>query len=213
MGVIRALFTRPADKPGPPRFMGREQSFWAVHSLLIATSALVLVWFISSCKDVRPRAVREQIKDTRALLDEARRHDADRYAPNAMRLAQGAFHLAMVEVETQESRVVPLSSFERAKQQLGRARQAAYGAIFEAAAVREKARQDSLLLMDEAQKTLQPLLNMRLAPPRGDTSSDVEFENLANTLADAKWAYQSGDYLTARAKVEWFLLHVKELES
>jgi hypothetical protein len=159
----------------------------------------MLLWLVWSCTNVRPRAIQAQIVKTRAALDEACLNEADRYAPKAMRFAEITLDQAISEVETQEARFFPFGSYEQAKQLLGRAKQAAYGAQFEAAATREKARQDSLHLINEARKTLQILLETRAVSPQ----NELELEQLANTLAEARWAYRSGDYLTALAKAEW----------
>jgi hypothetical protein len=212
MNIIPDQLTRPAGKPDSSYFKDRGKAFWAVHSMLIGTSALLLFWFIWSCTGVQPREVREHINKTRAVLIEARRHDAERYAPDAMRLAEGSFKLAITEVAAQERRVFPFGSYELAKQHLGRARQTAYGAIFEASAERERARQDALMLIGEVRKFLQSTMEMK-ATLRNGTQTTMALENLASDLADAKWAYQSGDYLTARAKAKRLLLQIKELES
>ena len=203
MSVIQRLLTRTAGKTDRPSFNARGSTFWAVHSIQIATSAVMVLWLVWSCTDNRPRAIQAQIVNTRAALDEACLNEADRYAPNAMRLAERTFDQAISEVETQESRIFLFSSYGQAKQLLGRAKQTAYGALFEAAAKREKTRQDSLHLIDEARETLQTLLEMRAVSPHNGRQAMLELEQLANTLAEAQWAYRSGDYLTALAKAEW----------
>jgi hypothetical protein len=212
MDIIKSYFFRSTVESNTSYFKHRENAFWAVHSLIFVTSALILVWLIWSCKGVQPREVQEHINKTRAVLDEARRHDAERYAPDALRLAEGSFERAITEVAVQERRIFPFGSYELASQHLGRARQAAYGAIFEASAEREKARHDALKLIDEVRTFLQSSLEMK-AKLRNGTQNKMALENLASTLADAKWAYQSGDYLTARAKAKRLLLQIKELES
>jgi hypothetical protein len=212
MNVIPGQFTIPAGKPNRSYFKDRGNAFWAVHSMLVGTTALMVVWFIWSCKDIHPREIQKNINDTRAVLDEARRHDAERYAPDAMRLAEGSFEHAINEVASQERRIFPFGSYKLARQHLGRARQAAYGAIFEASAEREKARQDALMLIDEVQNYLQSSMEVK-AKLRNGTQTTMALENLASTLADAKWAYQSGDYLTARAKAKRLLIQIKEVDS
>lgn len=205
-------YTRPAGRPDSSYFKERGAAFWTVHSILIGTSALLVVWLILSCKEVQPREIQERINRTRAVLVEARRHDAERYAPDAMRLAEGSFKHAIAEVAAQERRIFPFGSYELAKQHLGRAKQAAYGAIFEASAEREKARQDALMLIGEVRDFLQSSMEVK-AKLRNGTKTTMALENLASTLADANWAYQSGDYLTARAKAKRLLLQIEELES
>ncbi len=203
MSVIQRLLTRTAGRPDRPSLNARDSTFWSVHSIQIATTVVMLLWLVWSCTDTRPRAVQAQIVDTRAALDEACLNEADRYAPNAMRLARTTFDHAISEVETQESRAFLFRSYEQAKQLLGRAKQAAYGAQFEATATREKTRQDSLHLINEAKETLQTLLEIGAVSPHNRAQAKLELEQLANTLAEAKWAYRTGDYLTALAKAEW----------
>jgi hypothetical protein len=175
------------------------------HSALFATTVLVLVWLVWSCSN-RPAEINERIDSTRAALEKARLTGADRYAPDAMKLAERTYSRAMAEVETHKRQLFPFHSYDRAKEQLGKAKLAALGAVFEARAEREKTRQEAKRLIQEVGAILQSI------SLTSDDVSDVELEDLVHVLAAAKWAYQSGDYLNAHSKAAWIHAKVEDIE-
>lgn len=175
-----------------------------MSNLLRLFLALGLTFSLSGCA----QAPQQDIDSAKAVIEEARTAQADKYAPESFQQAEDALQSAMAEIEAQNGKFAMFRSYERATELLAQAKETGTKAKADGEAKRSEARQAAEALIKEAEIALDAAKTSLTTAPRGKgTRADIEamkaeIETLSSTLTEAHQAFDSGDFLSAKAKAD-----------
>jgi lipoprotein-anchoring transpeptidase ErfK/SrfK len=168
----------------------------------IALSALLALalsaWPVVSGKTSPPRYTMES---ARRALDEARRAEEGRWAPEAIQLAESAMRVALVEHRRQQSRFFLRRDFHAARVAMSLAESKAHSAAEEAIRTREEARRRAAESMQEAEEALAAAGTFAGSMHLGAQPRTM-LQRGRYALAEARVRHRDGDFLTADARAQ-----------
>lgn len=159
------------------------------------------------------RAPEEDVRQAKSAYEEAVAADAERYSSDSLALAARALEQALAEVQRQNDALLP--DFSCSRSLLGQARQIAHGARYEALARREKVGREAAILLERADRMLEVMeetahLHASLDP--ADQKEQMRIlRRASSTLAEARYAFDSGNYLDAYDRAERVVQQMQDI--
>jgi hypothetical protein len=170
-------------------------------SLLLAVLALLA---IAGCSKV-PEA---EIQAATAGLDAAKAAEAPEYVPDSYRIASDTMNAAMAAKQEQDSKFALFRSYGKSKEMFIQAKALADKAASDAAAEKERVRQEVMNLITQTQIVLDSANVALTKAPKGK-GNKAEIDLIKNDLAgvvaqfeEAKNDFNAGKYKVAKGKVE-----------
>ena len=134
--------------------------------------------------------------------------EASKNASDSLRAAQDTLSRLDAELKAQEEKFALFRKYDTATQLATQAKQQAEKAASDAAAAKERVKNEASNLMASVRASLDEAKTMLASAPRGKgTQLDLEAMNadlaaVEASLAEIDQAFNSGDYLEAKAKAE-----------
>jgi colicin import membrane protein len=146
----------------------------------------------------------EDMDSAKAVLEEARTAQADKYASAEFQAAEGSMNDAQAEMDAQSQKWI--KNYDKTKELLAKAKQDAETAKSAAATNKEAAKQAATTAIADATTSLDAAkAALKGAPVGKDTKADLalfsqDLDGLATTLTEAQTAMGSEDYNGAKDK-------------
>ncbi len=173
-----------------------------MKSLCLVGLVAVMVVAMTGCA----KPPQELQTSVQSAMDEAKAAGAETYAPESLNKAQETMGQAQAEIETQNGKFALFRSYKKAEELLNQARTEAETAKSDAAAGKERARQEADAAINQAKTDLQTAMDALSKAPRGKgTKAEIEamqqeLTSLQQTLSEAEQGMQSEDFLGAKDK-------------
>lgn len=183
-----------------------------ITSLSVLTLGLVLV---AGC--AKPPTV--EVESARQSIQEARSADAGEYAPQSLSGAEDALAALDAELKAQEEKFALFRKYDQAKTMAANAQSAGKKAADDAAAAKERARQEATQLLEENKVALEETRGMLKKAPRGKgTSMDMaamqaDLDGVAASLSEIESILMGGRYLEAKTKAEAARATIEQVRS
>ncbi len=171
--------------------------------IALALVALPLLWGCSK----PPEA---EMQKATADMQAARAAEAEQYAPQALTTAQDTLNAAMSLKQEQDSKFALFRSYGKAKAMYQRADVLAQKAATDAAAEKERVKQQVTEMLTKARTDIDDAAAQVAKAPKGKGAEDkAAIEMMKNEVAsintaydEAKADFDNGKYLTAKTKLE-----------
>lgn len=173
-----------------------------VKRVTLALMALLLLTLVGCSK-----APEAEMNAAKAALDAARAAEAEQYVPDAFRQAADALAQADAAKTEQDGKFALFRSYGKSKEMYVNAQGMADKVVADAAAEKERVKQEVVGLMVEAKAAVDSAMAALAKAPRGkDTKAELELiktqlDGLTPALAEAQADFDAGRYLVARQKV------------
>ena len=184
-----------------------------VKTLLYFLTIILVMFAFIGCDDVP----QQEINDTKASLDAAKKAEADQYVPDKYNAAKQALDRAMAVVQEEESAM--FGNFDEARTLLGTAKSAAEAAAAAAPAKKEEVKQAVESALAGIPAEVATTEKMWRSAPRGKGTREAlqlikaEIERTAATQSEVQTALDSGDYLGAQQKAQQIISKLKSLQT
>lgn len=172
-------------------------------TFLFAVGLISVLALLSGCA----KAPQESIDAAKAAVDAAKAAEADRYLADQFNAAQDSLNAAMAEFEAQNSKFALTRNYDRAKALFESALAAANAAKDGVAAKKEEVKTEAQNLMTQAQTAVEETKKLLAKAPKGKEGKEVleqmqaELSGAETTITEATSAIDSGDFMTARDKL------------
>ncbi|MDZ7369752.1 MAG: DUF4398 domain-containing protein [candidate division KSB1 bacterium] len=180
-------------------------------SLVAVLGILVIAVAFTGCAKA-PQAL---VDSTKAALDAAKAAEADRYVPAEFKAAQDSLNAALAEIETQNAKFALMRSYKKAQASLEAATAKANEAAAKVAEAKEAVKNEVVQKQAELAAAIEEANKLFKKAPRGKESREVltaikaDIEAVVASQPDIQATFDSGDYLTARDKVNAALAKIK----
>jgi hypothetical protein len=167
--------------------------------------ALVLVAMVAVACAEPPTA---EIEAADRSLDEARSAQAAEYAPQTLKSAEQARQQLDAELKAQEERFAMMRDYDKAKELAASAKSTAERASTEAAAARERARQEAADMIAQVRTSIDELKTMLENAPKGKgTEADLamlqtDVASMEQSLTEMENAFAEERFLEVKAKAQ-----------
>jgi hypothetical protein len=184
-----------------------------VKRVTLALMALMLLVVVGCSK-----APEAEMTAASAALDAARAGEADGYAPASFQMAQDTLNAAQAAKTEQDGKFALFRSYGKSKEMFVSAQALAEKATQDAAAEKERVKQEVTTLMADAKAAMDAAtMAVDKAPKGKDTKAEIELIKnslaaLAPAYADAEADFNAGKYLTAKAKFEGVMAQAKSIQ-
>lgn len=172
-----------------------------IGSLSVLVLGLVLV---AGC--AKPPTV--DIEAARSSIQEARSAGAGEYSPQSLSAAEDQLAALDAELKVQEEKFALFRKYDQAKTMAAGAQAAGKKAAEDAAAAKERARQEATQLLEENKVALEETREMMKKAPRGKGSMmdmaamTADLDGVAASLTEIEGILASGRFLEAKTKAE-----------
>lgn len=179
----------------------------------LALAALLLLAFVAGCS----KAPEAEMQQAQAAIDAARTAEAEAYAPASFRTATDTLNAAAAEKTAQDNKFVLFRSYGKAKAMYVSAQALAQKAGTDAAAEKERVKQEVTGLMTQAKAAIDSATTALEKAPKGkDTKAELELIKndltaLTPAYTDAETDFNAGKYLTAKTKIEGVIQKAKSI--
>jgi len=175
--------------------------FVRVSSFLVALAVAIVVTGCSKAPEAERLACDQ-------AMSSAQMAEAEAYAPASYQQAQDSLNAAKVEIQNQDSKFALFRSYGRSKEMLVATKALADKAVTDAAAAKERVRQEDNALITNIDGLLVTTREALAKAPKGKgTKADLDL--IAADLASVETAYQAavadfnaGKFLVAKPKLE-----------
>lgn len=159
----------------------------------------------------------QEIQAAQAALDAARQAEAEEYVPDAFRVASDSLNAAMAAKQEQDSKFALFRSYGKSKEMFIGAKALAENAATQAAAEKERVRQEVMTMITQAQAAIDTTTAVLAKAPKGK-GNKAEIDLIKNDLAgvqaqfeEAKNDFNAGKYKVAKSKVEAVIARANSL--
>jgi len=165
-------------------------------------SGWILLGVLVAC--AKPPAA--EIAAAKTAVESARTSGAAEYAPESLKGAEDALAKLEAEVKAQEGRFAWFRSYDQARAMIAEVQKAADKAAKDAAAERERVRQETAAAIADARKSFDEATAMLAEAPTGKgTEADIEAmkQDLAaveTALAEVQKTFEAAQYADAKTK-------------
>jgi membrane-associated HD superfamily phosphohydrolase len=141
------------------------------------------------------------------------------YAPQQYQAANEAWNTLQTELQAQDSKFALFRSYKNAKEMAAAAKAAGDKALSDGNAAKEKAKNDCTQMMTDAQTALDDAKALLEKAPKGKGEKEAiealkaELTAAETSLADANSAFQAGNYLQAKAKLQSVMNSANEVKT
>jgi hypothetical protein len=141
-------------------------------------------------------------------LDEARSAQAAEYAPQSLRAAEEQRSQLDAELKAQEERFAMMRDYDKAKELAASTKSSAERATSDAAAARERARQEAADMIAQVRTTIDELKTMLENAPKGKgTEADLamlqtDLNGMEQSLSEMENAFGEERFLEVKAKAQ-----------
>lgn len=149
-----------------------------------------------------------EIAAVKTAVESARTSGATEYAPESLRAAEEALAKLEAEVKAQEARFAWFRKYDQAKVLIAEVQKAADKAVQDAAAERERVKQETAAAIADARKSLDEAKVMLAEAPTGKgTEADLEalkgdLAGVEAALQEVQKAFEDAKYGEARTKAQ-----------
>lgn len=179
--------------------------------------AVLVVVFAMTLMMGCAKVPQQELDAAKAALDAAKAVEADRYAPELYNAVKDSLNAINAEVEKQNSKFALFRSYSKAKTMLAAALTAANTAKDTAVANKEKVKAEATDLLAKVGPAIDDVKKLMKKAPRGKEGKaaleamSAELTAVEASVGEANTAMTSGDYLTARDKVQASLQKVSSI--
>lgn len=149
-----------------------------------------------------------EIAAVKAAVESARTSGATEYAPESLRAAEEALAKLEADVKAQEGRFAWFRKYDQAKVLIADVQKAADKAVQDAAAERERVKQETAAAIADARKSLDEAKVLLAEAPTGKgTEADLEalkgdLAGVEEALAEVQKAFEDAKYGEAKTKAQ-----------
>ncbi len=176
----------------------------------LAVMALMLLALIGCSK-----APEAEMQAAKTAMDAAKAAEAELYAPDAYRVANDTLNAANAAKTEQDSKFALFRSYGKSKEMFVRAQALASKAASDAAAEKERVKQEVMGLMTQAKAAVDTAAAALAKAPKGkDTKAELELiktdlDALTPAMTQAEADFNAGKYLTAKTDYEAIIQKAK----
>jgi hypothetical protein len=178
----------------------------------LAVLALMLLALIGCSK-----APEAEMQAAKTAMDAAKAAEAELYAPDAYRVANDTLNAANAAKTEQDSKFALFRSYGKSKEMFVRAQALSSKASSDAAAEKERVKQEVMALMTQVKAAMDTAnIAVEKAPKGKDTKAEIEMIKtdlaaLTPLYAQAEADFNAGKYLTAKTEFEQVMQKAKAI--